>query len=341
MGQDIAMKGDFCVMKKKRSWIILLIGMLLLTGCRAKGDVEREKTPEKNEQAAVQPPLPEKLEKNAQGIPLLRVYQTDEEEIREMDIETYLLGVLAGEMKNDWPMEALKAQAILARTFVLKFCTEKESKYQGADISTDIEEAQAYDDTGVNERIEQAVRETKGMVLSWQGELPYAWFHAHSGGMTARAREGLDYEKDEPGFTKATPGRESLNAPEEAREWTAEFTEAEVAAAASRAGLKEAKSIQSIQVGERGESGRATTLLINGESISAPELRIALGSSKMRSTLLTSLKLEEGKVRMAGKGYGHGVGMPQWGAYGMAEEGKTAEEIVSYYFNGITLEKMW
>ena len=83
------------------------------------------------------------------------------------------------------------------------------------------------------------------------------------------------------------------------------------------------------------------TLRINRENVSAPELRLALDASKMRSTLLTELKTENGGVTMSGKGYGHGVGMPQWGAYGLAEEGKTAEEIVRTYFRDVTVETLW
>ena len=322
-----------------------LAGMmaLLLCGCGKTGGAEEAK-PELNtsdEQQANQPPLPEKLTVNSDGVPVLRVYQVDEGETKEMDLETYLLGVVAGEMKNDWPLEALKAQAILARTFVLKFCTEKESKYQDADISTDIEEAQAYDDTGVNERVEQAVGETRGLVLSYHGELPYAWFHAHSGGATEHAVEGLSYEKEEPGYTKVTRGRESAQAPEDAREWKAEFTEKEMIAALKKIGVKDADGIFSVEVGKKGESGRAVTLRVNGESVSAPELRLALDSTRLRSTLITDIDVRNGKVIFSGKGYGHGVGMPQWGAYGMAEEGKTAEEIVEYYFNDVTVKKLW
>ena len=113
-----------------------------------------------------------------------------------------LPAVLAGEMAGDWPLEALKAQAILARTFVLQFVSQKESMYDGADISTDIKEAQAYDAAGVNARIREAVKETRGEVRNAGGELPYAWVHAHSGGLTARAKEGLDYEKAEPSYTQ-------------------------------------------------------------------------------------------------------------------------------------------
>ena len=69
--------------------------------------------------------------------------------------------------------------------------------------------------------------------------------------------------------------------------------------------------------------------------MNAADFRIALGSTKMRSTLLTNLAVEDGRVEMEGRGYGHGVGMSQWGAYGQAEEGRTAEEIVLSYFRNV------
>jgi len=320
--------------------ILLLAAGVMLCGCGGKENRENVPAPGGTAESG-KITLPEKLRLNGEGVPLLRVYDVDAEEQREMDLENYLRGVVAGEMKNDWPLEALKAQAILARTFVLKFCTEKESKYQGADISTDIEEAQAYDATGINDRVEQAVRDTRGLVLSYHGELPYAWFHAHSGGMTEKAAEGLNYEKEEPGYTKVTAGRESEKAPADARAWRAEFTHQEVADAAVQSGLKSVEAVKTVAVGEAGESGRAVTLKINGDEVSAPEMRIALGSTKMRSTWFTDIQVTEDQVVFSGKGYGHGVGMPQWGAYGMAEEGKTAEEIVTYYFNDVTVEKAW
>ena len=312
---------------------------LMLTGC-GNGTEEGNGT-QPTEGKEILPQITEQLEKTDEGIPVLRVWDTDEEKIGEMDLETYVQGVLAGEMKNDWPMEALKAQAILARTFVLKFCSEKKSKYENADISTDIEEAQAYDATGVNDRIEQAVAETRGLVLSSGGELPYAWFHAHSGGMTALAKEGLNYEKDEPDYTQITQGHESEKAPKDAQEWQASFSMSEAVAAAKKAGAEGLDTINEVQVTKRGDSGRATEITMNGLVVPAAELRIALGSSKMRSTLLTSIKIENGKLVMAGKGYGHGVGMPQWGAYALAEEGKGAEEIVQTYFRNVRVVRLW
>ena len=291
----------------------------------------------------------DKLKTGKNGELLLRVYVVEDQQVEERELENYVEGVLAGEMKNDWPLEALKAQAILARTFVLKFVQEKESQYPGADISTDIEEAQAYDASAVNERIQQAVEETRGLVLSCEGELPYAWFHAHSGGMTEYARAGLGWEKDEPAYTQPSRGTEpeQLSDAKEnqqlqaAAEWKVDFTFAEWTAACQKQGVQvEPHAGSQLQISQRGESGRAVTLEIDGQSVNAADLRLALGSTKMRSTLLTSLKIENGKVHMAGKGYGHGVGMSQWGAYGMAQEGKSAEQIIKHYFQKVEIAQI-
>lgn len=291
----------------------------------------------------------DKLKTGKNGAPLLQVYVVEDQQVEERELENYVEGVLAGEMKNDWPLEALKAQAILARTFVLKFVQEKESQYPGADISTDIEEAQAYDASAVNECIQQAVEETRGLVLSCEGELPYAWFHAHSGGMTEYARAGLGWEKDEPAYTQPSRGTEpeQLSDAKEnqqlqaAAEWKADFTFAEWTAACQKQGVQvEPHAGSQLQISQRGESGRAVTLEIDGQSVNATDLRLALGSTKMRSTLLTSLKIENGKVHMAGKGYGHGVGMSQWGAYGMAQEGKSAEQIIKHYFQKVEIAQI-
>ena len=313
----------------------LAICTVLIAGCAVNQPAE---VPAPETQKSVK--LPSKLQMGEDGQPILSVYVKETQKVEKMPLEKYLEGVLAGEMKNSWPMEALKAQAILARTFVLKFLEEKNSKYPGADISTDIEEAQAYNAEYVNDRIRQAVNETRGMVLSAQGELPFSWFHAHSGGLTAGAKEGLEYEKAEPGYVRIVPGRESDKAPENDARWTATFPAADVLRAAARAGAS-GNSLSSIEIGERGESGRVTSLIVNGASVPAGSFRIALGSTEMKSTLLEDISLSNGRVTIKGKGYGHGVGMSQWGAYGMAEAGEKAEQIVTYYFTGVEVVRAW
>ncbi len=326
-----------------------LLVITLVSSCASTPDAQAELLPSASPQTgtgtgsapAAKPPLPTRLKKtDKNGVPVLQVYVVEDKAVQEMDLETYLQGVVAGEMKNDWPLEALRAQAILARTFVLKFTTEKESKYQGADVSTDIEEAQAYSAQEINDRVKQAVESTRGLVLASDGAFPYTWFHAHSGGQTALAKEGLAYDEEEPPYTESVPGRESGDAPPDAKAWEASFTESEFLAACKKAGGSPA-SAKDISITKKGEGGRALTISVDGKEVSAPELRIALDSKKMRSTLLTSIKYQGGKIIMAGKGYGHGVGMPQWGAYGLAEEGMKGEEIVMQYFKDVQVVPMW
>ena len=313
---------------------LLALTIFLASGCAAE-------TPPEVPRTLVCPSLPEKLPVSEDGVPLLQVYVAEENTIREMDAETYLTGVVAGEMKNDWPVEALRAQAILARTFVMRFVSEKASRYEGAEISTDISEAQAYDASAVNDAVRRAVKSTEGMVLvTPEGELPYTWFHAHSGGRTALAREGLGWQEDEPAYTRVTDGLDSPDAPPEAQAWEASFPEAEFLAACHRAGAT-VEAVGTPSITEKGPSGRAVTLSIGGAEVNAPRLRIELGSTVMRSTLLTELSFDGEKVMMAGLGYGHGVGMPQWGAYALAMDGWAGEEIALHYYNGLSLCSLW
>lgn len=273
--------------------------------------------------------------------PVLSVHIASENAVVSMDVETYVAGVVAGEMPNDWPIEALKAQAILARTFVLKFITEKDSRYPGADISTDIAEAQAYNADAINERIQQAVQETAGLILLTEdGKLPYTWFHSHSGGMTETAIDGIDWQGEEPSYTKVTPGLESSDAPVSVREWTAAFPVDEFIAACRQAGA-DVTTCNVVNVAQKGKSGRAITLSVDGTTVNAARLRISLGSTKMRSTLLTSLSVEDGMITMSGRGYGHGVGLSQWGAYALAQLGKSGEEISLHYYNELRIVKVW
>ena len=301
--------------------IFLLLTLFILTGCSGPAP--------KNFSAQVLP-------SPTADAPLLSVYLVDEDVVARMDPETYIAGVVAGEMPNDWPLEALKAQAILARTFVLKFISEKDSRYPGADISTDVAEAQAYNADAINERVLQAVSETAGQILlTKDGALPYAWFHSHSGGMTETARHGIDWQGDEPAYTRVTKGMEADAAP-----WTAAFTHEEFIAACRNAGAQVA-SCEDVRIGQKGESGRAAALIVDGVTVNAARLRISLGSSRMRSTLLTSLRLEDGVIQMSGLGYGHGVGLSQWGARELALRGWQAEDIALYYYNGLQVVKAW
>ena len=330
-----------------KKWIALMLALIaalsLMTGCRTKTLETDENTTTRGAllSQADAPALPDTLDYGEDGVPTIIVYDVAERDYKRLNIEDYVMGVLAGEMRNDWPMEALKAQAILARTFVLKFISEKQSKYDGADISTDISEAQAYAPDQINERIEKAVSETRGQVLSAGGELPYAWFHAHSGGKTELPVEGLDYDQENPSYLRVVESPDSDSAPTTVKNWSATFTANQVARAAKEAGVDVGSTVTSIEAGKKSESGRTIYFLINGRRVSAPALRLQLDSTVLKSTLISSVELKDGRVTFTGSGYGHGVGMSQWGAYALALDGRTAEEIISWYFTGVGVATVW
>ena len=285
------------------------------------------------------PEIPARLRKNNDGVPMIDVYDKDRQKTESTDVETYVMGVVAGEMRSDWPIEALKAQAILARTFTMKFLSDKTSRYPNADISTDIEEAQAYNAQDVNERVREAVNETRGTVMTYDGEFVNAWFHAYDGGKTELPSLALEYSED-PAYLRVADSPESEDIPEDIRRWTAEFSADEVRRACAEAGT-EVGSVQSVRIGRTGESGRAATLRINGREISAPSFRLRIGADRLKSTLIEQIEVDGDRIHFTGRGFGHGVGMSQWGAYAMAKEGKSAEAIVNHYFRGVELNRLW
>lgn len=321
--------------RKKRLFTRMLILIccvalaLALTGCM----------PASEEETSALPEIPARLNRTDDGVPVLSVYDTSAEKTEEMDVETYLMGVVAGEMKNTWPMEALKAQAILARTFTMKFVSDKTSSYENADISTDVTEAQAYNAEDINDRVREAVNETRGLVIIADGEFPYAWFHAHSGGKTELPSKALDYSED-PSYLTSVTSDESSDAPEDVQNWKAVFTREQVLQACRNAGL-ELNSVESFEIGQRGESGRAATFLVNGQEVSAPTFRLQIGASALKSTLLESVEIDGDSVVFKGSGFGHGVGMSQWGARKMADDGKSAEDIIMHYYTGVELAELW
>ena len=320
--------------------IVLIISASTLNGCmRNTSDDSTGSQATLEANVIEKPDIPDDIEMNSEGIPLLTVYNVSKNTTEEMDLETYVMGVVAGEMKNDWPEEALKAQAILARTYVLKFIDTKDSIYDGADISTDVSEAQAYSSENINDAVKKAVNETQGEVMSWNGEYPYAWFHASAGGMTELPSIGLDYE-DDPEYLKPVSSPDSDDAPDSVKQWSVTFSADQIEKACADNGVTTGP-VESIELAEKGESGRAKYIVVNGKKISAPGFRIAIGASMLKSTLIDSIEMDGSSITFTGRGYGHGVGMSQWGAYQLAQDGSSAEDIIEHYFTGIDIVKLW
>ncbi|MEN6568313.1 MAG: SpoIID/LytB domain-containing protein [Veillonellales bacterium] len=310
---------------------ILAIGMVV-SGCSLF------QSPQKKPETA--PPVPQ--QNTIQGAePDITVYMHQTGEKKTMKMEEYIAGVVAGEMKSDWPVAALAAQAILARTFTIQAIEEKGGvPARGTQASTDIKEFQAYSAQDVNENVRKAVEMTRGMVITYQGKPIHAWFHASAGGITATAKEGLDFKEAEPPYIESVMSPDDA-APADVQNWTASFSKKEVMDVLAKQGHA-LSAIDSVEIGSKGPSGRAVTLVFNKNTqVSGPELRVGLGGSKLKSMLLDKVEVAGDQVVFTGKGYGHGVGMSQWGANKMAAMGKTPEEIIGNYFRNIVIEKRW
>lgn len=274
--------------------------------------------------------------------PTLSLYSHRDNTTRQVKLEEYLQGVVAAEVHPDWPLEALKAQAIVARTFTLEKRDEGQArKIHGTDACDDKDHFQAYDPARINDMVKRAVQETRGMVIESGGKPIRAWFHANSGGKTASAEEGLGFTQEPAPYVVPVNDPMSLeNAPADQKSWTAEFTAQEIKAAAASLG-KNIAAVNSVAIGKKGPSGRAVVITVGGQELPAPSLRTALGPERMKSTLLDSVTLSGGKVVMKGRGWGHGVGMSQWGAEAMAKAGRKAEDIVNFYYKGVQITKRW
>lgn len=284
-------------------------------------------------------PLPPKLGKE----PTISLYVNETGQVKRLKMEEYIQGVVAAEMDTSWPGNALAAQAILARTFTLKQMQDKGGvPRHKTDASTSVEEFQAYAPAKINDNVKQAVKMTRGEVVKYKDRYINAWFSACDGGTEASADEGLAYNKEKTPYIKAgvKDGCLSMTIPEN-KKWTASFPVSTVQSAILKATGKYPGDIGTASIAKRGPSGRAETLKIGKVTIGGPVLRLALGSDKMRSIYLDSVSIQEGKLVMSGRGFGHGVGMCQWGAKKIAAAGKKPEEIINFYFKDITVEKLW
>ncbi len=321
-------------MQNKRWYIVIALVVIIVFAASGCSMMNPQSKPEQN------PAVPQKqaVEGNE---PEILVFMHETGEKKKMKMEEYVAGVVAGEMKNDWPVEALAVQAILARTFTLQAMDEKGGvPARGTQASTDIKEFQAYNGKAVNDNVKKAVEMTRGMVITYQGKPIHAWFHASAGGITATAKEGLNYKEDEPPYIQSVKSPDDL-APADVQNWTASFTKKELMDALTKMG-KDVTSLDSIEIGKKGPSGRSITLLVNKNiEVSGPELRVGLDSVKLKSMLLDKVEISGDTVMFTGKGYGHGVGISQWGVNKLTTMGKKPEEIINQYFKGVTIEKRW
>lgn len=279
----------------------------------------------------------------AQEEPTISLYDNKTGQKKNIKIEEYVQGVVAAEMDTKWPVNALAAQAILARTFTMEnIKSGRVKQLHGTDVSTSVEEFQAYDPSKINDNVRQAVEMTRGEVVKYGDNFIRAWFSACDGGVSATAEEGLAFTKEPTPYVKGgvQDGCLAITEPKN-KAWEARIPLDQVRTAVQNKTGKDPGSITSATIEKKGPSGRAEQIKLGNATIGGPALRLALGSEKVRSTLLSDVRVEGGQLVITGKGFGHGVGMCQWGARLMAEQGKSPEDIVKFYFKDIDIQRQW
>lgn len=276
----------------------------------------------------------------------VQVYVADKQKVEEMDINEYLKCVVAAEMPADFEEEALKAQAVAARTYLYAHIEEAEKgnvteSHNGAPICTDSKHCQAYiseekrreswDDADNKwNKISKAVEDTTGQIMTYNGEIISAVFHSTSSGTTEAA---VDVWGSEVPYLQSVPSAGDEQSPKYKSELTVSEEEFKNTVSEKIEGTDWSKGLFSNI--NRSETGGIVSIDVGGVNIKGTELRNLFS---LRSTNVDIVQ-KDGNVVMSVKGFGHGVGMSQYGANYMASQGKKYDEILKTYYSGIKIEK--
>lgn len=271
----------------------------------------------------------------------LEIQRTEENRLlvlNHLPIEDYLVGIVHGEMQASWPMEAVKAQVVAARTYAMLRQQKKRGGAQSYDLESDTSD-QVYIGSlgGAADRIvEQAVKATEGEVLWHSGMYP-AYFHSCCGGETEKA-ERVWGKKE---ISSSIIDKFCKEAPYIRWEWRA--SQKEILDRLKSHGL-EGRQIRSMIVEKHEISPRNAIVIVETDRMSlflgATELRRILGYKDLKSTWF-DVAVRPREIVFTGKGFGHGVGMCQWGAKAMAESGKNYREILDFYYPRAEVRKVY
>ncbi|TYB30739.1 MAG: SpoIID/LytB domain-containing protein [Candidatus Mcinerneyibacterium aminivorans] len=252
--------------------------------------------------------------------------------INKLDIESYLKGVLPKEINYKWPMSTLKAQAVAARTFVYKKIQENNSDIFHLDSSY---LSQVYGGLKAERKsTNKAVKETENIVLTYKNEIIYSFYHSTSGGYTASSSEVWNSNGNSLHYLKAKRDPFSINTPHD--NWSFRISKKRFKKLLN---LKEIKNIKLHYT----RSGRVKYIKITAKTkefkITGNNLRLKLGSKDLKSTMF-ELKSQNGYFVFNGKGWGHGVGLSQWGAYYMGKKGYSYKQILKFYYTNVDISRV-
>lgn len=287
----------------------------------------------------IQPPLKAAAEEIVQNSPIdIAVYRSSQKSIENVPIEEYVNGVVAAEMPADFELEALKAQALSARTFVVRqlMAQKKDDLPEGAMISDTVQH-QVYkspeelknqwgkDFNWKWQRIKEAVKETEGKILMYGGKPIEPSFFSTSNGYTENSE---DYWENAFPYLRSVPSPWDKKSPKYLTETVMSVAEFE-----KRLGIRLANNQSVGTILGRTAGKRVAMIEIGGKKFNGRGVREKLD---LRSSDFT-WKRKGDEIIITTKGYGHGVGMSQYGANGMAREGKSYKDIISHYYKGVDI----
>ncbi|MDN4071619.1 stage II sporulation protein D [Fictibacillus terranigra] len=267
------------------------------------------------------------------------VYRTAEKKVEKVALEEYVKGVVASEMPADFKLEALKAQALTARTYIARMLdnTDQGGNLPGGAAVTDSILHQVYknDDELKKqwgdeypekmEKITKAVAATRGKILTYDGKPIFASFFSTSNGYTENSE---DYWGTKYPYLKSVKSPWDRDTPKFEQKQEIPLLDVE-----KQLGVVIQKDGEVGKVIQRTAGNRIARMAIDGKTFKGKEVREKLG---LRSADFTLTKKKQ-EVIATTKGFGHGVGMSQYGANGMAKDGKNYKQIVKYYFKGVSI----
>ena len=280
-------------------------------------------------------PIKQQKKYNIEKNITIRVKRQEKNTIETIPLEQYLIGVLAGEMPVSYEIEALKAQAVAARTYALnKMEINKENTYDIVDTTDDqvyLDQNKLKENWGNNyeenlKKIKQAIQETTGEYITFDGKIIKAFFFSTSSGATENCKDV--FGSDIPYLVSvASTWDETSPSYKDERIYTKkEFLK--------QLELPYNENIE-IKI-ERNKTNSIKTITINDVTFKGTEFRKKLN---LKSTNLEIEQIEN-QIKINSKGYGHGVGMSQYGAKQLAREGYKYNEIIKYYYQGTEIKKI-
>lgn len=284
---------------------------------------------------------------------------TETNEVKELYLEEYIMGVLVGEMPVSYDIEALKTQAVVARTYTLNKILNSQDAHKNADMCDDINHCQAYktkeyalacwDDNEENEKwnkIKRAVLETQNQIITYNNKIINAFFHANSGGRTEDisniwGHENIPYLKSVTSLENDLRIEEKTLSYQEIDEIMKlsypqyiELTNDVQLNSKNQFNLN-GDNEQNIKIIEKNSSGRVAKLHVSNIILDGTDARtlFSLGST------LFEITNNKDEVIFKTYGYGHGIGLSQDGANAMAQSGVKYKEIIKHYYNGCEIEE--